>query len=280
MPAVTVLVPTYKHGPTLYESVATALAQTYQDFEILIVGDGVGDTTRAVVADLQRGDQRIRFLDCPKGERRGERNRHEALKEARGEWVCYLADDDLWFPEHLSVLVGLLEHADFAHTLPVKTLTDGSYWVYLCDLGHRYYQRLLAGNRNLLPMTCVGHRLDTYWHLPDGWMPEDGTRTSVVLWRQFMSLPDCRFASGMMPTSLHLASTVRGTTPSQEWLDELKMWRRRVEDSEWRQQMAAELFNQQMKEFCAVEAKMRSLWKKQQIAVSGEAPRTDQRPPD
>jgi hypothetical protein len=266
VPTVTVLVPTYKHGPTLYDSIATALAQTYQDFEILIVGDGVEDTTRAVVADLQRGDGRIRFFDYPKGERRGERNRHEALKEARGHLICYLADDDVWFPEHLSVLVGLLEHADFAHTLPVKTLNDGSYWVYLCDLRHRYYQRLMAGNRNLLPMTCVGHRLSTYWRLPEGWIPEDGTRTSVVLWRQFMGLADCRFASSMMPTTLHLASTIRGTRPSPEWLDELRTWRRRVEDREWRQQAVADLFEQEMRDFCAVEAKLRSVWKKQSTA--------------
>jgi hypothetical protein len=172
-----------------------------------------------------------------------------------------LSDDDLWFPDHLATLTTLLEHADFAHTLPVKVLTDGTYSVYLCDLEHRYYQRWLRGGNNLLPMVCVGHRLDAYRRLPHGWKPEPATRTSVVLWRQFMRLPGCRFASGMMPTTLHLASTARGTTPSQAWLDELREWRGRVADPEWRQRATYTLFDQQMRDYCRAEAKMRRLWK-------------------
>ncbi len=106
--AATVVVPTHDHGPTLRLSLASALAQTVEDIEVLVIGDGVPDVTREILADLGRRDERIRFFDHPKGPRNGEVYRHAALKDARGEVVCYLSDDDLWLPEHLETLVALL----------------------------------------------------------------------------------------------------------------------------------------------------------------------------
>jgi glycosyltransferase involved in cell wall biosynthesis len=113
MPEATVLIPTHDHGPTLYYSVRSALAQSVENIEILIVGDGVPEPTREIVAELQR-DERVRFLDNPKGESRGELHRHTALQEARSEIVCYLSDDDLWLPDHIATMRQLLESADFA----------------------------------------------------------------------------------------------------------------------------------------------------------------------
>jgi glycosyltransferase involved in cell wall biosynthesis len=100
--AATVIVPTHDHGPTLRLSVGSALAQTIEDIEVLVIGDGVPDVTREIVGELSRNDERLRFFDHPKGLRHGELYRHEALAQARGEIVCYLSDDDLWFPEHVA----------------------------------------------------------------------------------------------------------------------------------------------------------------------------------
>ena len=56
----TVLIPTHDHGPTLRYAVASALQQTVQDLEIFVIGDGVTDEGRAVVAELVRADPRVR----------------------------------------------------------------------------------------------------------------------------------------------------------------------------------------------------------------------------
>ena len=64
------LIPTHDHGPTLRHSVTSALNQTLSDIEILVVGDGAPDVTREVMAELIGQDERVRFLDLPKGERR------------------------------------------------------------------------------------------------------------------------------------------------------------------------------------------------------------------
>ena len=94
----TVVIPTFDHGPLLEYSLASALRQTVPDIEVFIIGDGVPDVTRQIVARAVRQDPRVRFFDNPKGARRGEAHRHRALAEAKGSIVCYLSDDDLGRP--------------------------------------------------------------------------------------------------------------------------------------------------------------------------------------
>jgi len=114
--AATVIVPTHDHGPTLRFALASALAQTVEDIEVLVIGDGVPDVTREIVDEVLRQDARVRFFDHPKGPRHGEPYRHEALGEARGDIVCYLCDDDLWLPQHVELVREALEGADFVAT--------------------------------------------------------------------------------------------------------------------------------------------------------------------
>ena len=92
--------PTHDHGRLLFSAARCALDQTVADLELFIVGDGVPDVTREVVAELD--DERVRFFDNPKAPSRGEVLRRAALAEAGGEIVCYLADDDLWMPHHVA----------------------------------------------------------------------------------------------------------------------------------------------------------------------------------
>jgi len=110
----TVVIPTFDHGPTLLRSIPSALAQSVEEIEVLVVGDGAPDVTREIVAKLAASDERVRFFDNPKGPGNGEIHRHAALAEAAGRLVAYLADDDLWMPEHLEVLESLLAEAGCA----------------------------------------------------------------------------------------------------------------------------------------------------------------------
>src|SRR5215210_721750 len=67
----TVLIPTHDHGPLLLHSARSALAQTVEEIEVFISGDGVPEVTREIVSELKR-DERVRFFDHPKGPRHGE----------------------------------------------------------------------------------------------------------------------------------------------------------------------------------------------------------------
>jgi glycosyltransferase involved in cell wall biosynthesis len=206
----TILVPTFRHPLLLPYAVQSALAQMGVTFELFIVGDGVEDDTRAAIAPFLR-DPRVRFFDFEKGERHGERNRGEALREAQGELICYLSDDDLLLPGFLLELRSLLEHADLAHPAPVSVHPDGSLEYRPADLARPEFLTLIReGQNNFISLTGAGHTKAAYDRLRNGWLPAPaGTRTDIHMWRRFTELDGFRGATGSRLTALHF--------PDPEW---------------------------------------------------------------
>jgi len=238
----TVLVPTHNHGPTLLYSVPTALAQSVSDIEVIIVGDGVGDAARDIISQLQRGDPRVNFLDFPKGRRRGEDHRHTALSAARGRIVCYLADDDLWLPNHLAVMDALL-HGDvgFAHTLPLRITKAGGLADWPVDLAIPHYRELTLANTNWIPLSTAGHTLDAYRRLPIGWSaaPRRVSDTAGFMWQKLIR-SGCGLVSESQPTVLVFPSVERVGWVVARRVEEMALWQRKTAEPGWRETFLAE----------------------------------------
>jgi hypothetical protein len=225
----TVLIPTHDHGPTLRHSVATALAQTVTDIEIFIVGDGMPDAARDVVRSLARLDRRIRLFEHPKAPRHGETLRHEALREAAGEVVCYLSDDDLWLPDHVETMLALLEHCDFGNALPLYLDRQQGLCSLTVNLESGYFRRLILSGTNRIPLSCAAHTLRMYRKLPHGWRTTPaGIPTDLYMWQQFLADPGCRARSASRPTVLCFPASTRETMTAAERAEELAEWSGRI----------------------------------------------------
>lgn len=116
-PLVSVILPTYNWSSVLRYSIRTVLWQTFTDFELLVVGDACDDDTADVVAGFR--DPRIRWHNLPQNSGNQAAPNNAGLEMARGTYVAYAHQDDLWMPEHLAVLVSALERdgRTAAHTL-------------------------------------------------------------------------------------------------------------------------------------------------------------------
>jgi glycosyltransferase involved in cell wall biosynthesis len=125
-PSVTVIIPTYNSSGTLKLALETVRRQSYQDFEVRVVGDGCTDDSERAVASL--GDERFQWLNLPTNSGTPSRPRNEALSRAKGRYIAYLGHDDLWFPWHLEGLVGSLETigCDFVHSLGAAIAPEGA----------------------------------------------------------------------------------------------------------------------------------------------------------
>jgi hypothetical protein len=104
-PAVSVIIPTYNAAAYIKEALDSVLAQTFTDYEIIVINDGSPDT-----AELERVLEpyltRIVYI---KQENRGvSAARNTGLRAARGALVAHLDPDDLWEPEYLTVQVEAL----------------------------------------------------------------------------------------------------------------------------------------------------------------------------
>ncbi|MGE0445980.1 MAG: glycosyltransferase family 2 protein [Vicinamibacterales bacterium] len=238
-PRATVIIPTHDHGPTLSFAARTALDQTVADIELFIIGDGAPGVTRDIVAGLMRDDGRVRFFDFPKGPRLGEAYRHEVLAEARAPIVCYLSDDDLWFPDHVATMESLLRDADFVHALSVRIERDGTL-VPGNTIDFRIPgARELALSATLAlggaPLSCMAHTLAIYRQLPRGWhTTPKGVATNVHMTRQFVAHPACRLANATRPTLLRFPNFLRRTWTLQQRVDELARWAPLAANPAWR----------------------------------------------
>jgi len=244
MPQATVLIPTHSHHGTLACAVRSALNQTVRDIEIFIVGDGVSEPVRAVVETLLTEDSRIRFFDNPKGQSRGELHRHAALGEAGGEIICYLSDDDLWFPEHVATMHQLLQVADLAHAVQLIINLEGEVAVRPCDMSLPYYRELELTKRNRFGLSFGAHTLAMYRKLPEGWRPTPpGRPTDHYMWQQFVAHPECRAATSFRPTVLNFPAPGRENWAAEQRRAELETWYARISDPDpqWRTEFLYEL---------------------------------------
>ena len=104
---VSIVMPSYNTAEYIGASIESVLAQTYTEWELLIVDDCSTDQTDAVVASFR--DERIRYF-------KNETNsgaavsRNRALREAKGRWIAFLDSDDLWHPEKLEKQISFMEH--------------------------------------------------------------------------------------------------------------------------------------------------------------------------
>lgn len=237
----TILIPTFRHAAPLPYAIRSALTQEDVSVEVFVVGDGVEDDTRAALEPFLE-DERVRFFDNQKGERNGERHRHAALQCASGQIVCYLSDDDLLLPGHVSDLCGLLEGAEFAHSAPFYVAADGTLAYSPIDLALPAFRGLLTRGRwNHISLTGAGHTLDAYRRLRYGWRPAPpDIWTDLYMWRQFLELPSVRARTGRHITMLHFPDSHRKDVPVADRVAELETWWARSREPAFADQLERE----------------------------------------
>lgn len=226
----TVLVPTHEHGELLGYAVDSVLRQTVGAIEVFIVLDGATPATVAAAERASQADERVRLFSFDKGERHGEAHRHVALQEATGRIVCYQSDDDLWAPDHVEYMEGLLVDADFAHSHAAVVLPGGEpYLRYVGDLGGRWFRDRLRSGANLFPLGVAAHTLEAYRALEVGWSPAPPTLpTDVHMWQKFLMTRGLKFNAGGRITALHFPTRRRVQVGHQERVEELREWHDRL----------------------------------------------------
>lgn len=123
-PVVSVCVPTYNRGPLLMErAVDSVLSQTYENLELIIVGDHCTDNTEQLLSTIK--DPRLRFYNLPSRKRTyrqtvenhwfvgGATPANKAMELARGQWIARVDDDDTWSPDHIEQLLRLAQQGHY-----------------------------------------------------------------------------------------------------------------------------------------------------------------------
>jgi len=108
IPTVSVIIPTFNRAHLVGRAIRSVLAQTYRDFELIVVDDGSDEDPQESVNSFD--DPRIRYIRLP--ENRGSSAAfNTGIGAARGEYLGFLADDDEWLPEKLELQMEFLGHS-------------------------------------------------------------------------------------------------------------------------------------------------------------------------
>lgn len=105
-PKISVIVPAYNTATLIADCLNSILAQTYTDFEAIVVNDGSPDTAELEIA-IAPYLNRIVYIRQENKRAAGARN--TAIQRARGEFLAFLDSDDTWFPDHLASQMKLFE---------------------------------------------------------------------------------------------------------------------------------------------------------------------------
>ena len=195
-PRITVILPTYNWSSALRLAMTSLTAQSFTNFEALVVGDGCTDDSEAVVQSFR--DPRVTWHNLPEriGSQSGPNN--FALQRATGDYIAYLGHDDIWHPDHLSLLLEILQQqkADLATSACVMYGPPGS------------------GVRGLSGVFVKGEYRKQDFFPPSAWMHRRELVERIGLWRlpQDITAPvDCDFLDRVRESGAAIVSSKRLT---------------------------------------------------------------------
>lgn len=108
-PIVSIVIPVYNGEAYLEETLNSALNQTLQKFEIVIVDDSSTDATPFIIERYTELDPRIRYIRLESNSNLPAVPRNLGISKARGEFIAFLDSDDVWFPKKLERQISVLE---------------------------------------------------------------------------------------------------------------------------------------------------------------------------
>jgi hypothetical protein len=177
-----------------------------------------------------------------------------ALQQARGRYICGLADDDLWFPDHLDEIDELLSKVEFGNLLHANVMSKGPPLLLgLSDFGDpRIRARMMSESFNVFGPSHAGYRLETYRRLPIGWSPAaEGTYSDLAMWRKFIALPNLAAGTRFVFTSLHFATPDRRTWSTEERRKEIADYAALIATAQGRNTLRHWAFREIAREYAA-----------------------------
>ena len=185
---VSIVMPAYNAAATIGQSIDSVLAQTFSDWELLVIDDCSGDGTADIVKEYSARDGRV-ILFQNVGNQGVSAARNQGVARARGDWIAFLDSDDLWTPDKLDRQVRLIRERKDAGRKPDLIFT-GSAFISGSGkkLGYRLevpeeitYRELLK--QNLISCSSVLVRRELMLRYP---MKRDDMHEDYAVWLQIL----------------------------------------------------------------------------------------------
>ncbi len=211
---VSVITPSYKSKRFIAECIESVLAQTYENWEMIIVDDCSPDNSNTIIQEYLLKDSRIKFFQLEKNSGAAVA-RNRAIEEAKGRYIAFLDADDVWMQDKLEKQIAFMQDRDIAFSFTEYVKIDEKSHI-ISDIIHRpqkvNYKMMLKSNY----IPCLTVIYDTQ-KLSKVFMPLILKRQDYALWLKILkkidfaycyneSLAQYRFYAGSLSGNKFIAA--------------------------------------------------------------------------
>lgn len=193
-PLISIIIATYNASYVLKYAIRSLLDSSYENFELLVIGDCCTDDTEECVKSFE--DERVHFYNLEKNSGQQATPNNFGLRKARGKYIAFLNQDDLYFPGHLDSCLKFIQNTDHQIVcVPYLSIPPCSK------------ESLDNGNFdvNLFGFRANGEYTPINFHVASSWFFEKSVVETVGFWK---------------------TEQMTYETPSQEWL--FRAWKKGV----------------------------------------------------
>ena len=207
----------------LEASIKSLLAQTYQNWELLLVDDASNDGSVGLLMELKGNDKRFRISQCiyKKGETA---NRNSALREAKGRWIAFFDAGDIWEPTKLEKQVRFMEEHNYAF----------SYTMFKAVKAHHPNSSIVMGGpeqiskNDMLKCCWMNYLTVMYDQEKIGLLQVNGLHNAndYALWLQVVEKADCYLLPECLATQISGKGLCLRLLSSPKWLWRYEAYRK------------------------------------------------------
>lgn len=182
---VSIVMPAYNCEKYVVEAINSILAQTYRNWELLVLDDGSKDNTLRIIEEFSQKDSRIKAL--PNGKNMGvSATRNRGIELASGEWIAFLDSDDMWKPEKLEKQFEIVEKeaAEFLFTGSSYINEEGEPYKGIFEVPEKITYKKLR-NQNVISCSSVLVRKKYFEHIK---MEKDEMHEDYAVWLRILKL--------------------------------------------------------------------------------------------
>lgn len=182
---VSVIMPAYNCEKYVVEAINSVLAQTYKNWELLVLDDGSKDNTLQIIEEFSQKDSRIKAL--PNGKNMGvSATRNRGIELASGDWIAFLDSDDMWEPLKLEKQFEVVENksAEFLFTGSSYINEEGEPFRGMFEVPEKVtYKRLR--NQNVISCSSVLVKKKYFENIK---MEKDEMHEDYAVWLRILKL--------------------------------------------------------------------------------------------
>ena len=228
-PLVSIIMPCYNAERYIAQSIESVLAQTYQNWELLITDDCSKDNSVKIATKYSLQDDRISLL-VPDEHQGIARTRNMSISRARGRFVAFLDSDDIWYPEKLEKQVNYMLENDLAFTYSSYEIIDyhgNPKNRVVKDAGVMSYKKYLRNTIICCGTVVVDREKTGHFATPIIKTSEDMSLWLSIMRRGFDAYP--------VPGPLHKYRITPGSASSNKIKAASDVWRvyRKIEKLSW-----------------------------------------------